>query len=461
MPNSELPGDVPGTSVSDSQGIVIGSGNQYNAWAPKPPLDPASLCDLNPHVAVARLQQLSHDELVDFFARASSDHVGEVLQVFFDADPSKLVAGLADVSRRKATELLAAVEVNLLDLLPAAADAIAREAARLRWTDVGPLESFTGGYARRYDNGRVIWSERFGVRVINAAIDEYLESGLKWGVPIGDQKDAQSSPYGTDGIRQGFQGGTVYSSKHGAFHVSDNICYKEEDASGGWLGFPIGESDTQSEFVTLQNFEGGTIYSYVKGGSKSFAVPREIANALSGDRRWRPISVEALAKSSSGKGGTLVYLDVEAESGTYETAVYWDEVNAPVVVAPEIWDYYADLNAEKSWLGFPVKDTFRHLRLGFLFQYFEGGVIYSRRETGPVSVPAEVAALMLVRNLGMPTSEEQPVGDSESHRIQYFENGVATLRNGKREIWLRPDPLPEPGKIPEPPVAAESRQNIE
>jgi hypothetical protein len=42
------------------------------------------------------------------------------------------------------------------------------------------------------------------------------------------------------------------------------------------------------------------------------------------------------------------------------------------------------------------------------------------------------------RRLGFPVIEEQPAGEDGSGRIQFFENGVVTLRDGKREIWLRP-----------------------
>lgn len=87
MPSEEPSGKVPGVSVGGSQGVQIGTGNnQYNAWMPKPPLDPAALGALNPHTAVTRLQQLSHDELVGFFARAEPGDVSEILEAFLAVD---------------------------------------------------------------------------------------------------------------------------------------------------------------------------------------------------------------------------------------------------------------------------------------------------------------------------------------------------------------------------------------
>src|ERR1700722_5306680 len=63
-------------------------------------------------IRVARLQQLSHDELVDFFARAKPEDVGEIINVFRDIEGARIVATLGDISRRKATELLKAVGAN-------------------------------------------------------------------------------------------------------------------------------------------------------------------------------------------------------------------------------------------------------------------------------------------------------------------------------------------------------------
>ena len=56
-----------------------------------------------------------------------------------------------------------------------------------------------------------------------------------------------------------------------------------------------------------------------------------------------------------------------------------------------------------------------------------------------MAVPAETVELAGDR-LGWPVSQEKSVDGSGDETIQYFENGVITLRDGKREIWLRPPP---------------------
>ncbi len=78
MSKQEPSGEVPDISVSGSQGVQVGPGNQYNNWAPKPPLDPAAMRDLNPHIAVAQLRELEHRELVNFFARAGDSLRGRL-----------------------------------------------------------------------------------------------------------------------------------------------------------------------------------------------------------------------------------------------------------------------------------------------------------------------------------------------------------------------------------------------
>lgn len=450
MPGIESPGEVPGANVSDSQGTQVGSGNtMYNVWMLKPPLDLAAVRDLNPHTAVAWLQELEHRELVNFFARESPDGVSEILEVFAEVDLTTVVATLGDISRRKATELISAVDkdhfVALLGDLPEAAEAIARHAATLRWTDAGPLEAFTEGYARKHKNGHVFWSATFGMQTTVGAIDDCMtgDDVIPWGFPAGDQETAVPSPFGTEGIRQRFQFGIVYSSSHGAFRVIDERRYEEEGGTGGWLGFPIIEINSNFDFGGLQNFEGGSIYSYAEDGS-SFTVRRGV---LGDDMGWRPISDETYTVSSSGTRGAVQRFKFSRRTDSYETAIYCPEGGKPLVVAREAWSYYSNLGGEKSWLGFPAGRKWPLSSDGLELQDFEAGMIYWRPGANPVAVPIVPSELTkqeieLRGKLGFPLTEEQPVGDDGSGRIQYFENGVATLRDGKREIWLRPESSP-------------------
>jgi hypothetical protein len=450
-------GGPAGVTVTGSEGIVIGSGNsQYNSWIPKPPLDPVALGALNPHTAVARLQQLTHDGLVDFFARAKPEDVSEILTVFYEFDRDAVVTILGDINRLKATELIDAVCGDALTDLPEAAQQIARKAASLGWTDAGPLIALSGmtklQYVRRYKNGpmraRVFWSDRFGVSVTVGALDDYWTEKLHTlGVANGDQEATPTLPYGTAGFRQRFDRGVVYSSKHGTFQTGPHSLIGK--SGSGWLGFPVGEVEDNPGFMEVQRFEGGAVYSYAGTVQADGTAPRHesavrsmVMDALSCHGAFCPISDEICVVSSYGAQETVQRFEFRQEQETYESAVYWSEGNAAVVVTREVWPYYRNLGAEKSWLGFPIsqKGTFSHPADSGV-QYFEEGLIYWQPGIDPFAVPN--ATLELIENdavlgrVGMPVSEEKAVGDGDE-RIQYFENGVVTLREGQREAWLRP-----------------------
>jgi uncharacterized protein with LGFP repeats len=123
--------------------------------------------------------------------------------------------------------------------------------------------------------------------------------------------------------------------------------------------------------------------------------------------------------------------------------VYFSAENGVVLVVPEAASYYNKLGAEKSWLGFPVAPARPALGWRPGKQIFEEGVIYWRPGVAAIAIPRAVVDLIaqdadLGGRLGLPVSEEQPAGEDGSGRIQFFEDGVVTLRDGKRETWLRP-----------------------
>jgi hypothetical protein len=448
MSKQEPSGEVP-VNISGSQGVQHGSGNiQNNHWTHKQPLDLAAMRDVlrrvSPHVAVTRLQELEHRDLVDFFAGAEPEDVSQILEIFYNAEEARVLTILADINRRKATELVSLIsegDRDPLNGLPQAAQEIDRKAASLRWTDPREMESLGRGYARRYKGGRVSWSDDFGVRTSTGLIDGYLIGASGCGVAIGDQESAPTSPYGTDGIRQRFQSGTVYSSSHGTFWVKCDRCHEDEGSSGDWLGFPV-SIEVQNSGIYTQGFEGGIICSYFTRvyDRVAFAVRREVASVLP-DQGWRPVSKETPVVSSYGWRGDAQHFEVKQEARTYETAVYspkqWQ--HSPMIVAPEVWDYYSQLGAEKSWLGFPVTGEYgKYLDVGR--QDFEGGMIYWRSGSDPICVRKAVDEFITQgHNIGYPVTEEHPVNSGESDSIQFFERGVVTCRDGKYEVWLRPD----------------------
>ena len=466
MPDIDPPGEVPSVNAS-GQGTQVGSGNtQYNTWmaAARQQLDPGALAALNPHAAVARLRQLPDDDLVDFFARAKPGDVREILAAFLEVDEARVVAVLADINHRKATELVSIVGVPAaLAALPEAGYAITRKAARLKWTDAGPLERYADGYVRKYRNGRAFWVDGRGTYVISGAIEacwidykDFLRS------PDSDQEIAPTSPFGSTGARQAFMAGTVYSSRHGFSIVPHSVgeCYADEGETAGWLGFPLAEERRTTRTLDyVQRFEGGSIRSANTRQEQFFAVRPQVEDALDGSLFY-PASRESGPIVSSHRTSGRVQQIVIAPEGLrgQDTAVYTVEGIGATQVDPGIWDYYCRLGAENSWLGFPVeKAKPDNRRPEGRIQGFEGGEICWGSDANPIAVPeATMTAVtrLFIRfatqtslglftgqtSLGLPVTEEQPVGPQGSDRIQFFVNGVVTLRDGRREIWLRPRP---------------------
>jgi uncharacterized protein with LGFP repeats len=435
--------------VSDGQGVLVGTGGtQVNNWGQRPPLDPSWLSALNPHAAVARLQQLTHDDLVDFFARATPDDAGEILGFFLQSDEPKVVAVLGDINRRKAMQLIGPITVpgSYLAELPEASEAIARKAAQLRWTDAGPMLRFSEGYGRKYKAGHVFHAVGIGTFATLGAIDEYCTANdFRFGLPTGNDITTPSSLLGPGNARQSFESGTVYSSFRGTFFVQGvaDERYTDEGGIDSWLGFPTGEADVSS-FATSQDFKNGTIYSYMDDGPESFAVRPDVKQAVAGIREFRPVSVEVGVVSSTGTKGSVQHFQVQRKSGICSTAVYTSQTYGAVGVELGIWGYYSNLGEEKSWLGFPAKPGKGLSLPGCGVQYFEEGLIYWQPEKNPIAVSLAIISWIAKDNairgrLGFPVSEEGPAGADGSGRIQFFEKGVVTLRDGEREAWLRPD----------------------
>jgi hypothetical protein len=225
-------------------------------------------------------------------------------------------------------------------------------------------------------------------------------------------------------------------------------CYAGEGGTSGWLGFPVSKEEENAIGDFVRRFEGGAIYSasLADDGDRAFAVRPEVTDALGG-QVFFPISKEsATAESPYGTSGQVQRFQVNLEAGRRErreTTVYSCESYGVVVVAQEVWSYYYALGSENSWLGFPARGAAKWLGREYRSQEFEQGMICWHQKSKPIAVPYwgdSPSSLRLVEfgKLGSPVSEQQPIGNGPD-RIQFFENGNVTLRDGKREIWLRPN----------------------
>ena len=143
-----------------------------------------------------------------------------------------------------------------------------------------------------------------------------------------------------------------------------------------------------------------------------------------------------------------------------ETAVYsYDQACIPV--DSSFWSYYRELGGEGSWLGFPVQRG----EAPPTIQKFEGGAMHWVNPPGVIAVPAAVQEFLsgggrLACRIGHPTSQSMPIGTGNGS-IQFFAGGIVTVRDGKREIWLRPEPEAEtePEDVIEPGVKAAGQAN--
>ena len=437
-----------GVNVSGSQGIVVGTGNTQINVNRSP--NHRSLAGLSLHSAVTRIRQWPHDDAVDFFANTSSEELAVRLRALLLADEPKAVAILADLDPPKAAELIIPCEdgFDWLHDLPEATEAIAQRAVDLKWdheSGQGRLERApqslegTDGYFRQYKQGCIYWgSHRDLCCAIRGPIAAFYlahgGTGGGLGFPEGDESVGGPPGSGTVGMMQEFEGGCVFSSSHGTYRVSLEFAdLLDSDSNFDWLGFPVAAAKTNDDRdrrhfaydIESQRFQGGMIYSSEAG---TFAVRSEVAKRVF--TGWVPISAEEVIPPYPTARVQRFRGDPSMESAVYSS----DQTGVHRVPGRTLALYEA-LGGPVSWLGLPTSEKGSQ---GTWYQDFEHGTIYVGVRYEPAAIPAETFKLFGNR-LGYPMSQEEAVGDIGDRTIQYFEKGIVTLRNGKREFWPRPD----------------------
>jgi hypothetical protein len=371
--------------------------------------------------------------------------------------------------------------------------------------NIGPLthvKSFkrgTDGYYQSFENGQIHWTARGGAQAMTGPIAACHivsgGSGSRLGFPLAPEMDAQQSPFTTDGKLQRFEfqrdygpelcksagltfGATVYwSDAHGAHITWGGIggYFERLGGTSSWLGFPTSDElkagpsrrDGPGTSGWRQRFEGGAIYYSQK--TRGVAVRAHVAEYLEShggvsNRRGFPVSPEMEAANSPyGTKGRMQRFegawdypnDIVSQWSAKErpggATLYTSETYGTCCVGWGIGIVYERLGGTSSWLGFPMSDANDARKSknepGRSVQEFEGGAIFWSEELHhPVPVSRTILEYLsehdgLQERIGFPIEHEVSLEAGNSKRVQFFEHGLVTVRNGAIETWLRPDDL--------------------
>jgi uncharacterized protein with LGFP repeats len=240
----------------------------------------------------------------------------------------------------------------------------------------------TTGTFQSFEHGKIMSSSKGTFATIGAYDTEYnalSPSGTTsaLGFPVADQHTAATSPQGTTGTYQRFEGGEIDSSAKGTFTVSGTkfteFIAQSPAGTGSALGFPTRDSGTAATSPlgttgTWQGFEGGQIDSSSKG---TFAV--------SGST-----STEFLAQTPAGTGSALGFptakrsatqspAGTSGDTQTFEGGLIASSSLGTFAVYGSVDDSYASAGSESGCLGFPRSDEYS-ISTG-QEQDFEGGNI--------------------------------------------------------------------------------------
>lgn len=418
-------------------------------WTTNTPLDPASLSALSPLKVAARIRRISHDDAVDFFARASVDDTQEILRELLPMDENRIISILADLNRRRAEKLVQPLIHDypwLEDLPKASEDITSRAAAWDLGDDAEPIrleriEKETGttqGFVRVYKKGTLHWNEGTVCVVSGQVAEYYAETGGPGGIlgfPSEHVSASTESQNGAKGVTQRFKQGIICSSTLGTYEISAQFSeiYQSADGPKGCLGFPVSNITPYDENVTIQRFEGGAIFSSRYG---TFLVRKAVDECAAG---LVPLAKEVDAGRSpiSRMHGMVQFFRVAPGA---KLAVYSSDCGIHRV-GWKILRYYQAAGGPTSHLGYPVSETSIIQNQGYM-QMFQGGRVYVESASGiSVTVPSATVDrlernVMAAAKLGWPISEEKRIENDEIY-IQFFHNGVVTRRKSS-EIWLRP-----------------------
>lgn len=324
----------------------------------------------------------------------------------------------------------------------------------------------------------IYWSQRGGAQPVWGEIRKiYGGRGSRHGFPLTPELPAGTSPQGTNGVLQRFEGrfnyaaditgpmrygATIYfSERYGARTTSGGIGQYFEGLGGttSRLGFPVSASAaaTKSNRGTegwCQEFEGGTVHWSEPTGSKTVSGQiRDYYNGVGGSGSWLgfPASEEGPAvESPYGTAGTFQRFEsawdypgdvIDLLAGVRCGAtIYYSEPYGVQPTGRGIGTIYERMHGTAGVLGFPKSPELRlpgsPPESASRMQHFEGGTMYYRyHEQRHLIVPVLNAVHEIYEKLrgvsgelGFPLAPAEPLPSGEPGQcIQRFEGGIIAV----------------------------------
>ncbi|SDF77119.1 LGFP repeat-containing protein [Blastococcus aurantiacus] len=237
------------------------------------------------------------------------------------------------------------------------------------------------------------------------------------------------------GCAQGFQGGTIWTSRSTPARVVRSVMTLGWEAAGGRkgrLGYPTAAENCRlRDGGCVQTFQGGLVYWSRTTGAQPVLGAIRTAYAKQGWETGRlgyPTAGEACVLRSGGcfqqfQGGSI----------------YWSPASGAHVVLGAIRDGWADRGSETGRLGYPVGSERCGLRGGGCFQEFQGGAIYWSPASGAHPVVGGIRDAWARQRwetgrLGYPTSAEILWVGSY---VQTFQGGTIMISAAGTRITYR------------------------
>ncbi|MGY1721892.1 hypothetical protein [Blastococcus sp. SYSU DS0533] len=322
-----------------------------------------------------------------------------------------------------------------------------------RWSQLGGHGGFLGfphsgeratadGSYVAFAGGALYRSSRTGMHFVKGAIQErWARAGYEAGALGYPVADEQSVPGGTFSLFE--RGGIYWSPGTGARALTGELAreYAARGGPTGPLGFPATDQATTATRGAVAHFRGGSLYWSAATGAHAVSGPTYAAFAASG---WEngPLGYPT-ADATPLPGGTGTVTTFE------HGAIYWSRATGAHAVTGAIESAWNRWGGTEGELGLPGTDVLALARgTDGRVQHFQGGSVYSSRETGTRVVKGAVYRAWAATGweqgfLGYPVSDETHVPGGAYNLFQggavYWSpaTGAHAIRGKFYDAWAR------------------------